>query len=78
MNAVLLNKSDEIELGLTGILGTELFCMTVGIGLGILFIKNNYKLSYFLITRDLIIYIVVMVILYYYLETNDITLLDVI
>jgi len=78
MNAVLLNKSDEIELGLTGILGAQLFTMTVGIGLGCLFIKSNYKLSYFILTRDLIIYMGVLVLLFYFLEMNNITATKVI
>jgi Ca2+/Na+ antiporter len=78
MNAVLLNKSDEIQLGLTGILGSALFQMAIAVGLGCLVIKSNYKLSYFLITRDLIIYLVVVVILFYYLEMNMITAAQVI
>jgi Ca2+/Na+ antiporter len=78
MNAVLLNKSDEIQLGLTGILGSALFQMAIAVGLGCLVIKSNYKLSYFLITRDLIIYLVVVVILFNYLEMNMITAAQVI
>jgi len=77
MNAVFLNKSDEIQLGLTGILGSALFQMAIAVGLGCLVIKNNYKLSYFLITRDLIIYLVVVVLLFYYLEMNSITAVQV-
>jgi len=74
MNAVLLNKVEEIELGLTGILGAAIFELTVGIALGCFLIKKNYKLSFSILARDLIIYLIILVILYYYLELKYITL----
>ncbi len=74
MNAVLLNKVQEIELGLTGILGAAIFELTVGIAIGCFLIKKNYKLAFSVISRDLIIYLIVLVILYYYLEMKLITL----
>jgi len=74
MNAVLLNKVEEIELGLTGILGAAIFELTVGIAIGCFLIKKNYKLAFTTLARDLIIYLIVLVILYYYLEMKYITL----
>lgn len=78
MNAVLLNKTDEIELGLTGIIGAAIFELTIGLAIGCFLIKKNYKLAFSILARDLIIYLIVLVILYYYLEMKYITLTKVI
>lgn len=64
---------DEIELGLTGILGAAIFELTIGIAIGCFLIKENYKLTFKVIARDLIIYLIVLVILYYFLEMKYIT-----
>ena len=77
MNAVLRNHVEEIELGLTGILGAAIFEFTVGLALGCFLIRKNYKLAFSIIARDLIIYLIVLVILYYYLEMKYITLTKV-
>jgi hypothetical protein len=73
MNAALQNKADQIELGLTGILGAGILQLSVGLAIGCFLIKKNYSLSYSLIARDLIIYLVLLVLLYYYLEMKYIT-----
>jgi Ca2+/Na+ antiporter len=77
MNAVLLNKPNEFELGLTGILGAAIFELTVGLAVGCLLIKKNYYLSYSVLSRDFIIYLIIIVLLYYYIETKYITLTKV-
>ena len=78
MNAFLLNKTNEIELGLTGIIGAAIFELTIGLAIGCFLIKKNYKLAFSILARDLIIYLIVLVILYYYLEMKYITLTKVI
>jgi Ca2+/Na+ antiporter len=77
MNAVLLNKPDELELGLTGILGAAVFEFTVGLAIGCILIKKNYKLAYSVLSRDIIIYLVVLVILFFYIENKSITMAKV-
>jgi Ca2+/Na+ antiporter len=74
MNAVLHNKKQEFELGLTGILGAAIFELTVGLAIGCFLIKKNYKLAYTILSRDLILYMIVLILLYYYLEMKYITM----
>lgn len=74
MNAVLTNKPDEFELGLTGILGAAIFELTIGLAIGCFLIKKNYFLSYSVLSRDFIIYLCVIVLLFYYIEMKNITL----
>lgn len=73
MNAVLTSEPDELELGLTGILGASIFEMTIGLAIGCFLINKSYKLSFLVLSRDLMIYLMVIILLYYYIEMKYIT-----
>jgi Ca2+/Na+ antiporter len=78
MNAVLSNKRAEFELGLTCILGASIFQLSFGIAIGCLLIHKNYKLSFKYIMRDYLIYLAVLVLLYFYIQTEVIDFTKVI
>jgi Ca2+/Na+ antiporter len=68
MNGVMMDKPNEFELGLTGIIGAAIFELTIGFALGCFLIKKNYKISYNLLLRDFIIYILSIILLYFFLK----------
>ena len=70
MNAVLSNKKAEFELGLTCILGASIFEMSIGLAIGCFLIRKNYKISYSNLIRDFIIYLCILILLYFYLQTE--------
>jgi hypothetical protein len=70
MNAVLSNKKAEFELGLTCILGASIFEMSIGLAIGCLLIRKNYKISYNNLIRDFLIYLSILLLLYFYLQTE--------
>ena len=77
INAVLLDKKSDFELGLTGIIGAGLFELTVGLAIGCFLINKSYSMSYKLLSRDLIIYLLTLVLLYYFLECKYIDIAKV-
>ena len=68
MNAVLLNKPSEFELGLTAILGAAIFEFTIGFAIGCMLIRKNYKISYAVLARDVLVYLGIIVLLYFFLK----------
>jgi len=78
MNAVMLNNHNEFELGLTAIIGAAIFEFTIGFAIGCLLIRKNYKISFSILTRDILIYLLVLVLLYFFLKDRFLDLKKVI
>ena len=74
MYGVMKKKQVEFELGLTGIIGAAIFELTVGFAVGCLLIRKNYKISYNLLLRDFIIYILCVILLYFFLNDKHLDL----
>lgn len=71
---MLLNKPEEFNMGLTGVIGATIFEMTVGLGLGSMLLKKSYKLSYMSIVKDIILYIISLLVLFLILDSREISL----
>jgi len=78
MNAVLLNKPSEFELGLTAIIGAAIFEFSIGFAIGCMLIRKNYKISYKILVRDILIYFGIMIMLYFFLKDKYLDLKKVI
>ena len=46
MNSVLLNKPEEFELGLSGIVGGAIFELSVGLAIGCFSIKKKFVINF--------------------------------
>jgi Ca2+/Na+ antiporter len=68
LTGVMINKPNEFELGLTGIIGAAIFELTIGFAIGCLLIKKNYKISYDILLRDFLIFILCVILLYFFLN----------
>jgi Ca2+/Na+ antiporter len=72
MNAVLSNKKEEFELGLTCILGASIFELTIGLAIGCLLIRKKYTIDFTNLTKDLLIYFFTLIILFFYIQDGNI------
>jgi len=70
----MINKQSEFELGLTAIIGASVFELTIGFAIGCFLIKKNYKISYKILSRDFIIYLLCIIILYFFLVDKHLNL----
>ena len=77
MNSVLLNKPEEFELGLSGIVGGAIFELSVGLAIGCFLIKKKYVINFANLKRDLIIYILIMILLALFIRTKNIDMIKV-
>jgi cation:H+ antiporter len=77
MNSVLLNKPEEFELGLSGIVGGAVFELSVGLAIGCFLIKKKYIINYANLKRDLIIYIFIIILLALFIRTKNIDMFKV-
>ena len=78
MNAVLQDHKQEFEMGLTAIVGAAIFEFTIGFAIGCFLLKRNYRLSFNGLSRDLIMYFVVLIILFFFLKNKTLSLIQVI
>ncbi len=80
LNAILMNKHEEFEMGLAGIIGGNLFMLTVGMAIGSFLVnkKGEYKINYTAVVRDIMITIMILIILFFFLNSKEIDLLKVI
>ncbi len=78
MNAVMVNNHNEFELGLTAILGASIFEFTIGFAIGCLLIRKNYKISFSILIRDILIYLCILIMLYFFLKDKQLDLKKVI
>jgi Ca2+/Na+ antiporter len=77
MNAVLLDNMHEVSLALTGVLGSSIFQMTVGLAIACFVMKKKYSFSYNVFIKDLTIYIATLLLLFYYVLSKNIDLMKV-
>ncbi len=61
------NNLSEFELGLTAILGASIFELTIGFAIGCFLIRKNYKISYKILSRDFLIYLLSLILIYFFL-----------